>query len=218
MRKAFCTFGVGLYADCLDVSRPTFEKYCEIHGYEYVESYPSLVGRPPAWGKVKLLLQLLESYDIAVWLDCDTMIIDHSEDVASEVPDGTIQAIVSHNFGDYDVPSTGLWYVTSWMIPYLEKIWGMTTYLNHPWWEQRALQELLGYEDDPHTTHKNPRKVHESKLYDNTKFLDESWDSINFANLWIKVKIMHFPAMPVDARVYWMKQWTEESRRKWNNG
>ena len=135
--------------------------------------------RAPSWSKIALMLELLMDYDAVLWVDCDVLILDDSRDLADEVPSEAIQALTVHTrFRGDDLgerPSAGLWYARPNLIPYLEQIWAMTQYLHHPWWEQAALHELMGYVSDGRT-----RRVRDTELSRQTYFLDVDWHNINF--------------------------------------
>ena len=211
--KALCTFGVGGYSACLEIARPTFQSYADKHGYGYVEGPPNgsaFYKRPPSWGKVLLLMELLQMYSAVLWFDCDVLITDESEDLADMVPEDKIQALVAHtHFKNVDMgenPSCGMWYVRTPMIPYLQQQWAMTKYLNHSTWEQAAMQEMLGYSSNGRYT----KRVRDTQLYRDTHFLPEEWHSIQFYDVNAPARTVHFPAMPVVDRVEWMRDWTKE--------
>jgi len=217
MRKAFCTFGVGPYAEVLDVARPTFEKYCDLHGYQYFEQYPRIMGkleRPPAWGKVYMMMELLEDYDVVLWIDCDVLILKFDIDIDDCVPLEDIQAIVKHQSGEAQIPSTGFWYARHEMIPYLEKIWSMEKFIHHQWWEQGAFQNLLGYDQDLAYLLARPRRVRETELYHKTYILSEEWNSVDNENLNSEARVMHFPSHDAHLRANLMRKWLAHEEDK----
>lgn len=212
MKKAFCTFAVGEYEECLEVSRPGFQRFCKRHGYDYKEHFPYAVRRslrPPAWGKVVLLIELLMSYDLVMWLDCDTLILDSTKDCADLVPDWAVQAITKHIYNDMVVPSTGLWIVKPDALPYLEKIWGMEEFIDHIWWEQAALHNLLGYTQHEQYLNPFPVRTKETALHRYTYFLSEEWNSIDFRNYGSSARIMHFPTLEPAERAQEMQEWLD---------
>lgn len=165
---------VGDHEALLDIARPSFEEYADRHGYDYLEAEPLDSPRPPSWHKVLVLRAALEQgYDEALWLDADCVIVDSSEDLG--VPRWAWQALVEHHTGDGDVPNCGVWLVRPQMLPILTEIWAMEQHLNHGWWEQRAMHELLGYVDDRPRGGKTYRAT-DSDLYRCTRFLDASWN------------------------------------------
>lgn len=210
MRKAFCTFGVGPYEQVLNISRPTFKKYCEIHRYDYIEQYPRIMGkieRPPSWGKIPLLLDLLEDYDFVVWSDCDAIIAKFDKDVEDAVPLEDIQAMVFENTPLGECPCCGFWCLRPEMIPYLEEAWKMEKYINHYWWEQRAIHDLMGYEANLKYLMTVPVRVRETELYHKTWVLPSEWNSFDFENLQNESRVIHFPMYDPHERAENMENW-----------
>jgi hypothetical protein len=121
------------------------------------------------------MLAALELYDEVLWVDCDTVVVDATVDLADEVPAGAWQAITRHSTPEGEVPSAGVWLARQPLHPVLEGIWRMTEYLHHRWWEQAALQQLLGY---------NPELIPVSlgeptELYWRTHWLDpDEWNAL----------------------------------------
>jgi len=77
-RKALATIGSGPMERVLDEALPTFAEFAERHSYDIVafRNDEHAQGRPSSWGKVRLLRGLLERYDIVLWLDADTIVLD----------------------------------------------------------------------------------------------------------------------------------------------
>jgi hypothetical protein len=70
------------------------------------------------------------------------------------------------------VPNCGVWVLGQQMIPTLTEIYDAGRYLNHPWWEQAAILERMGYRvEGVHSTLEAP-----TDLYRNTKFLDATFN------------------------------------------
>lgn len=167
MSRALITLGVGPHAELLDIALPTFEAFAQLHGYDVI--VPELeCDRPPSWWKVPSLLAVLAEYDEALWVDADVVIIDPTQDIPAD--HDTWQAVVEHETADGLVPNMGVWFVRRPMIPILEQVWGMTSYIHHPWWEQGAMVELMGYAGAP----LRPNVV--TNLYACTTFLDQGWN------------------------------------------
>ena len=124
-----------------------------------------------SWWKVPALKAALSEYDEALWLDADTVIVDGSEDL--DVPEDAWQALVRHRTGDGDVPNCGVWYVRKPMIPVLDAVWAQTRRLDHGWWEQSALMDLLGFDFRPGV---RAHLAQPSGLYERTHWLDHGWN------------------------------------------
>lgn len=155
MSRVIVTYAAGAHEELLDVALPTFRTFADRHGYDlmvvrndigvsrrYLKSPDRCM--PPAWNKIPLLLDALHNYEQAVWLDCDLVIVDPSEDFPPLSP-GMIHALVRHFEDNSEVPNSGVWRLTRDCIALLHKILTLKVFENHGWWEQAALMTLMGY-------------------------------------------------------------------------
>lgn len=170
MNRAICTFGTGKHAEYLNIALPLFKKFAALHGYDVLVADKIGGMRPPSWYKVRMLQDALATYEAALWIDADVVIMDGSEDW----PDlgDNWQSMVAHHTGDGEVPNHGVWYVTRAMLPTLAQIWALDKYKYHGWWEQAAGLELMGYDPERRPC----RKTQPSELYDHTLFVDAGWN------------------------------------------
>ena len=206
MSRAIVTFAVGAdYRRLLDIALPTFAVFADRHDYDLIVADVPAQPRPPSWWKIPAIQAALgDGYDEVLYLDADVVIVDPSRDL--EVPFGYWQALVEHHTQDGAVPNCGVWMLRPPMLNELERIWTMIRYLNHGWWEQAALCELLGYTGRPlaHTQ--------TTELYENTCFLDPGWnvhrDDVRAPD---HVRIQHATMWPNRAGI--MRQWAEHSHQ-----
>lgn len=203
--KALCTFATGTHKELLDIARPSFQAYARAHGYTYFEPEDFAPSRPPPWYKIPLLRSILSQYDEAIFIGADLVIVDGRDDVGEDVPPDAWQAMVRHATGDGDVPNDDVWLVRKPMIPILDKIWTMTQWLNHGWWEQAALLELMGYHVIQPT-----HLIEETELYRRTHWLDSSWN----VHRWDRIQPEHprfqHATMWPDRKAI-MTQWAQEA-------
>src|SRR6185369_8291765 len=100
----------------------TFRAYADRHGYELVTSTEADPARPPAWAKVATLREVLEEFDLAVWIDADAVIVDGRDDIAADLEPGQQLGLVRHG----DVPNTGVmvWRAGDFARALLGEMWG----------------------------------------------------------------------------------------------
>lgn len=169
MRKVLTTFGVGVEsAAALKISLPLMAEYAARHGYDLFVPGESVVatlcrGRPPSWGKVGLIAELLVSWpypDAVVWLDADVVPVRMDRDIVEDAgPDGL--SLVVQNTVDGAVPSCGV-IVAKNKTAVLDILAdagstdrcpagpdGMGLARSHGWWEQAAIIKALGGDPDP---------------------------------------------------------------------
>jgi len=143
MDKALVTFGTGPLKAFRDITLFNHAEYAWRHDYFLVaHDEPKL--EPPSWGKLPLLIEVLERTDLAVWLDADCLIVDGSRDIADDLPPGCDLGLVSHVTGEGVIPNCGVMAARPGAIPLFEAALDLyTTYRDHPWWEQAALIHVL---------------------------------------------------------------------------
>lgn len=212
--KALATFATGRHEELLAVSRPGFVAYALRHGYAYVEGMalgrglPPHPERSPSWQKVPLLYELLGTFDAVLWLDCDVVIMDGSVDVADLVRPDQIQAMVRHHTPDGEVPNCGVWLLRRRMRGPLRAMWDMGEYADHPWWEQAAMLDLLGYR------HLQRPCMLEAptNLYRDTEWLPLAWNSHEQNDRHPTPIFAHVTPNTVDWRLPIMRRYAEMAR------
>jgi hypothetical protein len=172
-RKVLCSIGFGPQERLLRLSRPSFERYANRYGYDLdVRTEPLQYERPGQWNKILLLSELVDRYDVVVWVDADAVIIDASRDIADELEDGRFLYLVEHRYKGLRIPNTGVLMLRSGpeARALLDELWNDTDFAQHRWHEQAALMLRLGYVESLPT---RPSELRDRK----TKFLGTEWNS-----------------------------------------
>jgi hypothetical protein len=175
MGKVLCSIGAERQRALLAIASRSFRPYARRHGYSRELRTQSVdPSRPPAWSKVALIRQQLEQHETVVWLDADTVVVRGDRDIADELPDDRFLGLVEHVVAGRPNPNTGVMVVRAGdrAQRFFSAVWDATEYLDHRWWEQAAVMNLLGY--DPETG----QRVRESEWTDGVQWLDKSWNSI----------------------------------------
>lgn len=181
MKRAILTYAAGAHEELLEVALPTYQAFANRYKYDLVIG-KCLTTMPPAWNKVPLLKDALNYYDEVVWLDCDLVIVDPSEDFPAL---DKLHSMVRH-FEDYsEVPNSGVWRLKRSWCDYIAKdllrnIMALEVFTNHGWWEQAALLTLMGYIIPPegskfHAT--KCRNVQTTQWYNACQFMRLCWNS-----------------------------------------
>jgi hypothetical protein len=179
-RRVLCSLGIGPYVDILAVSSLTFEAYAARHGYDLVLSTePIAPERPPAWQKIALVRRLLDSYEEVLWVDADAIFLDISQDVADLVRPGKDLYLVEQVWegGRARSANTGVFLIraTDWSRSFLDRVWAAEQWVDHPWWENAAVLDLLGYAVPPDLS--PPYKARTSDLEERVELLPAEWNS-----------------------------------------
>jgi hypothetical protein len=204
--KALCSIGSGPHQALLEISRPTFEAYARRHGYDLITSTESDPARPPAWSKVPMIRGALESFELVLWIDADAVIVDGRDDIAALLEPERSLALVRH--GELQVPNTGVmvWRAGDQARELLDRTWNATRYLHHPWWENAALLDALGYEL-PSALERRWRRLRRrqfrlarpSPFTDAVQFLPLEWNSV-YLDRAPEPRIVHCVGVPVEQR------------------
>lgn len=187
-RKALATIGTGPMEPVLKLAAKTFEAYAIKHGYDLHIGGGENDGRPPSWGKVAMCRRLLDDYDEVFWIDSDAIILDGSTDVRETIPEDAWQAF------SVDINGLGIWTLCCgvWFLrgdrakEFLDVLWTQEQHINHRYWEQGAVLELLGYDDDG-------RDLGPSEWRAGSHFLAHEWGMIARDRL-EKARIRHYAA------------------------
>ena len=210
MRKALCSIGAGPHAALLAVSEPTFRAYAERHGYELVVGHEADPGRPPAWAKVRMLQELLTRFDLVVWIDADAVVVDGRADIAADLAPAAQLGLVEHRRGEERIPNTGVmvWRAGEFAHELLATMWSAKRYIHHPWWENAALVDALGY-DVPRFSRlerllpgrpRPCRPARPSPYLAGTQFLAPQWNWAYLSRV-ENPRIVHCVGVPVEQRL-----------------
>jgi hypothetical protein len=194
--NVLCSLGTGKQRKLLRLASITFRRYAKRHGYVLALHDEVIDGsRPPAWSKVALIRSLLDKHELVLWLDADIVIVRSDRDIADELPGDRFMAMVEHTVGGKVNPNTGVMAIRSGdeARRFFDAVWQKTEYLNHRWWEQAAVMDLLGY--DPETG----ERVRESEWHDRVHWLGKEWNSIRDDPA-PQPRIRHWPGFTVTRR------------------
>lgn len=200
-RRALCTAATGPFADLLAISAPTLGAYARQHRFDLVAvTDETAAGRPAAWGKIPIVQGLLDDYDIVAWVDADAVIVDRSRDLTDELRRGKHLYLVEHHHepsGEVTA-NTGVFMLRSgpWARAFLAAVWAREDLIDHRWWENAAVMELLGYRIDPQPA---GRERHTEWLA-RTHFLDVAWNSMPHWCASPTPLINHYASLPLVER------------------
>ena len=200
--RVLCSIGVGPHEELLAISAATFERYADRHGYDLVLSNETIVPeRPPAWSKIRMARDLLERYDEVLWIDADAIVVDSSKDIADVTRPGKDLYLVEHLWhesDDWRSANTGVFLIrsTDWGKAFLDTVWKQEQWIDHPWWENAAVLDLLGYEIPADLT--PPRRRRTTELAERVELIGLEWNSTAGKSLAEHPRIRHTGRGPVE--------------------
>jgi hypothetical protein len=179
-KMVICSVASGAHhIQLMQLMAPTVHYYAHMHNMDCmllpltdIRLEPS---RPAAWDKIVLINHALKMYDMVMWIDSDTIIVDPSQDIRAHLDPNYVMHLVGHHIRDRFLANTGVWICRKdpRVFDFLEAIWNHVKFINTLYYENGALIDLLGY--DPYTN-KGFRGV--TPFTPLVQFLDEKWNNL----------------------------------------
>src|SRR5579872_786488 len=140
---AVVTMAIGSqYKDAVNAGIINKQLYCKKHGYDFYCLSESLdASRPIPWSKILVVQNTLKNkkYDWVFWTDADALIMN-DEIALEDIIDNDFNLIIckAHeiNSGQFLIKNC------RWSHDFLNAVYARTEYINHPWWEQRAIMDV----------------------------------------------------------------------------
>ncbi|WP_052342844.1 putative nucleotide-diphospho-sugar transferase [Bacillus sp. EB01] len=191
----------------MEIMKPTVEYYGQLHNIDTLFFKELLLPKQKAKKhKVFLLYNLLKYYEIVMWMDADTIIVDPSEDIRKELSSNHVVYMTSYFGRDPLFPNSGVIVVKRdpAALEILEHIWKFKKKRRKGWWDQQAFLNLLGYKNRNVKIlgYEGPTK-YTSKI----GFLHLKWNSRpNRKDVAPKPNIMHHCGLRWETRLKRMKK------------
>lgn len=166
MKIAICSINTPEILAYAQYTVLNIRSYCNINGYDFIESGIIDTSRHVSWSRIKLIENLLnekennkDKYDWVMWVDADVVVTNKSIKIENIIENyGKIGMEVGGI--DYDiimpkedccdyVINNGVFLIknTEWSKNFLKKWYGQTQFLNQAWWDGSAFIHL--YDNDP---------------------------------------------------------------------
>jgi hypothetical protein len=176
------------FAELGNICATTLKFYAKKYGYT-LSLVPNLVmlDRSASWHRIKYTAALFDlGFDFVFWMDADALFLRYDRDIQEVIepgkdlylvrlplPDGLRPSVSS---SDQSLPNTSVMLLRNceWTRGFLEEIWNREQYQDHPWQENGAVIDLLGYFSLLGKGEDRPNK----DLLDHVKFIDLEWNSI----------------------------------------
>lgn len=183
-----------------DISFDSYYNYCKNNNIELERFEITETERPPSWYKIKLILKQFDlGYEYVMWVDADTLLVNNEFNIKNII-DNVSQIYLCDDFNGINC-GVMIWKKTDITKNILNKMWELTNFIYHGWWEQAAFRYLYDndYNNIKSIVKKIPQKIMNSydyKLYGKTcedgQVTEESF-------------IFHLPGIPNNKRMDIMK-------------
>jgi len=201
--------GIGEYAVL------TMQLYGVLHKISLRFDDNPILDRPTSWHRIVFIPKLFaEGFDFVIWMDADAIITRFDVDVRSLIkPDKDLYIVQHENIGeDGPVPNAGFMVFrnSSWSKKLLEEIWEKREYIDHKWWENAALIDILGYK---HLVGGVRDFNHE--MLAKVEFIKSEWNYVPMREVVAKPIITHFAGYSRDQRLNQIPQAAMKAIKKW---
>lgn len=147
-------------------------------------------------------------------MDADAVITRFNVDVRSIIKPDKDLYMVQHEYNGKDnpIPNSGFLVIrnTSWSKKLLEEIWQKKEYINHKWWENAALIDIMGYKNlvggVRNLNHEMLAKV---------EFISSEWNYLPMLEVVAEPIVTHFAGMSRDDRLSLLPKTAMQAIQKW---
>lgn len=187
-----------------EITLPLISAYATRHGIKHIDiTPPGFVKRPASWKKLIAICDGFSDHDEVLWIDTDVVVVNGEDNIFDATPKSAAQAMVRHSTCEGDVPNAGVWLLRRTMLPVLMSIAMADSAVSHRWWEQAALLTVMGFvESEGRCSHQ-----HETSLFRDTAWLDESWNLWRESPVGVKPRFRHACGMGGIERIEAVRGW-----------
>jgi hypothetical protein len=192
-----------------DLSFSSVEKFCKKHDIDCERFLIENFDRPAPWFKILLLIDQLKNndYDYIMWIDADACINNLNFDISSILQENK-SFYISKDFNNFN---SGVFIVknTPFIADILQKIYSMSEYINHIWWEQAAFidlyeQNYMSLQDNTCLVKQNILNAYDYSHYGYNRNKEGNFDEYSF--------VIHYPSLPYNVRFQEIKNIIEKQK------
>lgn len=191
------------HQDLHEISKKTIINYCDLnhHDYEFFE-IPSNFNRPPAWYKIKIILDSLREYNgYIIWMDADSLILNFSINLNKFIDNNILYLAC-----DFNDKNSGFMIIKSnkKTINFFEKVWTMEEYTHHMWWEQAAIIDLY---NKNYNNCQSFIKILDQDIFNSYPMEYYGRPKFSKGDVSKKSFTCHFPSLPINLRLDLMNKY-----------
>lgn len=211
-------------------TKKTMENYATKYNlnFEFVKMPNS--GRSQTWNKILSIKEhiIKKDNDFVMWLDADAFFLNDAEDIRSILDDFHEIYLSSHYCSVFKGSKylntiltsnrincgVMIYKVGNFSINFLENVWNNKKYINHFWYEQASIMDLVGLKADI-TGNLNDNKGNDYYLK-KIKFLPKEWNSIpsfnEISSESIRPSIIHLAGIDNKERLNFLKDYSKRGK------
>jgi hypothetical protein len=180
-----------------DITYPTVQKYSEINNFSHEHFSIENFDRPSSWCKIPLLLNEINSnnFDYLMWIDTDAIIYNQNFNILNLIKTNKdfylCKDLHNLNLGVFIIKCS------NFSKSILQKMYSMSDYIDHVWWEQAAFIELYNsnfnkIQNNVEIVNQNILNAYDYRFYGSNESHSGHYDKNSF--------VIHFPALPYNLR------------------
>jgi len=203
----------------------TMKNYAKKYNLEFEFLPMPSTGRAQTWNKIISIKEqiLRKKNDYIMWVDADAFFHKDAENILSVIEDKYEIYLSSHYCGVFkgsNYKNTVLtvnrincgvmiFKVTNFCIKFLEKVWNKKNYIDHYWYEQAAIMDLVGLKVD--ITGNLKDNAGDDFYLKKIKFLNKEWNSIpsssEISTESFRPSIIHLAGIKNEIRMRFLKNY-----------
>lgn len=192
-----------------DISKPTIVNYCRKYNYNIkFDTIPVDYSRPYSWYKIDVLKQaILDSNQVKylLWIDSDAVILNTNFNLLDLIKSNKY-LYISKDMHNINCGSM-LIKKNQYMYDFLDEVWNKKEFLNHCWWEQAAIIDLI--ENNYNNINEHIEYVPQ-KYFNAYDYRFYSGHANHDGHVCKESLIFHAPSLPKLTRLELMKKYVNE--------
>ena len=220
------------FEDVGNITSKTIENYARKFNFKF--EFPNMpeTGRPKSWNKIQLIRNelLKKESDFIMWVDADAFFLVDAINIINSLDSLNEIFLVNHycsvhkgtNYANTILTinrincGVMIFKVSDFNINFLENIWNKENYINHPWWEQAAIMDIIGLKAEI-TSNLKDHKGNDNYL-NKIKFLPKEWNSIpsytEISTESINPSIIHLAGINNNKRIDFLNEYINKGKIK----
>ena len=175
-----------------DITFKSISQYSKKFNLRFENLKMPSTGRPLSWNKIKLLQEEIKKgeNEFIMWIDADAFFHKDAKNILHELDSNHEIFLVNHYCSVHKGSKFKntiltinrincgmmIFKVSQFNLDFLEKVWNEDKYINHVWWEQAAIMDIIGLKAE--ITNNLNDNIGDDFYLKKIRFLSKEWNSI----------------------------------------
>ena len=219
------------FSEIGNLTSQSIARYANHYNFNYQIYDMPETGRAYSWNKISIILDEIKKKknDFIMWVDADAFFSFLEKNISNELDNKFELFLVNH----YCTIHKGSRYLNTKLaikrincgvmvfkvsdhnFEFLNKVWNNEKFINHPWWEQASIMDIIGYRAELNGD-LNDQKG-DNFYVEKIKYLSNDWNSIPSVNFDISLEnhdpiIIHMAGMNQSQRIEFLDKYKKKKR------